>query len=186
MFVKVDGCDGCTGDGQYDTFTSDNLPTIPSTSTNQRFGFGTTLLGQKVNTSVCLSEDARWCVTSTDFVRVNYQSNNSRDAYFQTPVITYGGVLGLAPNAEFTADVNTEFNLNGADPTFAIYLSDNEDSFLEYGPADSGQYTDQIAWIDNLSSGDSLWGNKIRGIRIGGGDYFSHIDFALDEAVATT
>ena len=86
-----------------------------------------------------------WCVASTDFVAVTYQSENVRDAYFLTPIVTYGGALGLAPQAQFTADMNTEFSLNGSNPSFAMYLSKNGNSFLEYGPADSSQYTGQLA-----------------------------------------
>ena len=49
LFVKVDGCDGCTGDGQYDTYSSDSL-SISGTLTSQNIGYGTNVFGKKVST----------------------------------------------------------------------------------------------------------------------------------------
>ena len=107
---------------------------IPDSDVNKRLGLGTTLYGSKVNSRVCITTDQ--CVESIDFVAVTYQSYNGRDAYFVTSVVTYGGALGLSPDSQFTTDLNIEFNLNGSDPSFALYLSDNNDSFLQYGPED--------------------------------------------------
>ena len=69
--VKVDGCEGCSGEGQYETFSDDNLLVNAGTSTGEYFGFGTFLLGRKVTTSICISND--YCVPSTDFVGVTLQ-----------------------------------------------------------------------------------------------------------------
>ena len=70
--------------------------------------------------------------------------------------------------------MNTEFGLNGSDPSFAIYLSDNGDSFLEYGPADPDQMTGSLTWIPN-TKGPASWGNDMKGVKISGGDYFEDI-----------
>lgn len=69
MFVKTDECINCTGRGQYDTFSEDNLPVIPATQVSYEFGFGTKLDGEKVETKVCLSKGSA-CVQNTQFFRV--------------------------------------------------------------------------------------------------------------------
>lgn len=98
--------------------------------------------------------------------------------------MTSGGVLGLAPNATIGRDLFAEFNL-GNRPQFAMHLSETAESFIEYGPPQSTEHSGKITWLANLANDKNKWGNKIRGVRIGGVEQFTDIDFAFDEADAT-
>ena len=69
LFVKNDYCTTCTGEGQFDEFTAmiDDMPTIPRTSSQDRFGFSTTLTGNKVASYACIDEDH--CIADFEWVR---------------------------------------------------------------------------------------------------------------------
>lgn len=167
---------------------------IANSSTEGAFGFGTLLRGTKVTSKTCLANKNGndYCLKDFEWVKTTYQQSSRFDIYFQAPVITYGGVLGLAPTSELTIELNDQYALNEDDPSFSFYLGKN-DSFLEFGPVDTSliksseteNAIDEITYIP-LLYGDKYWANEISGIKIDGGEYFDNITFAFEPYRAQT
>ena len=52
----------------------------------------------------------------------------------------FGGVVGLSPNSYFLSETNTALSINGDDPSFAVYLANENaesESFVEFGEFDA-------------------------------------------------
>ena len=73
--------------------------------------------------------------------------------------------MGLAPSSPIISDMNSQFSLNGDNPTFSYYFNDNlEDSFMEFGPMDPTLYEGEITWLPILPDVD-MWSSEISGVR---------------------
>jgi hypothetical protein len=100
-------------------------------------------------------------VPDLTFVSVINETPGGKDCYFKSPVIVYGGVLGLAPSSQFTNRFNTALNLSKDDIAFSFYLGSEDNSFFELGSIKASEIKgneEEIAWLENLHA-PSHWGN---------------------------
>ena len=137
----------------------DSFIKIDDSFASNAFGFDSELSGDKFKGSVCLTK--KICVPDLTFVNVLNETPGGKDCYFQSPVIVYGGVLGLAPSSEFTIRFNKALSLSKDDIAFSFYLGNKDNSFFELGSIDASEIKgteEEIAWLENLYA-PSQWGN---------------------------
>ncbi len=73
--------------------------------------------------------------------------------------------MGLAPSSSIIKVMNSQFSLNGDNPTFSYHFNDNlKDSFIEFGPMDPALYDTEITWLP-IISGVDMWSSEISGVR---------------------